>query len=86
MNRYEAHEYEKSMEKARAALAELDKFRLEPKRAEPVWKTRDGRTIPVSQMKDEHLMNALNYCVRNGYRTSKVGFLKIEARRRGLLS
>lgn len=85
MNRYETHEYKKSLAKVQAALAELEKTRLPFSVSEPTWKTRDGRTIPVTQMTNEHLMNTLNMCLSRGWFKARVGFLKVEARRRGLL-
>lgn len=85
MNRFERHTYQKSLEAAKEALAEADKFRLPPEKSEPVWKTRDGRVIPINKMTDQHLMNTLRLCSTKGWRLSKIGFLKIEARRRGLM-
>ncbi len=85
MNRFERHTYKKSLEAAQEALAEADKFRLPPEKSEPVWRTRDGRTIKVREMKDDHLMNTLAYCQRTGFFKNRVGYLKIEARRRGLV-
>lgn len=37
-------------------------------RTDPVWRTRDGREIPLSQIPDEHLLNIQRYhAERNRY-------------------
>lgn len=86
MNRYEQHLAKQRREQLENELKQVYELSLKaPPVATQVWKTRDGRSIKISDMKDEHLMNAINFCVTRGYRASKVGFLKIEARRRGLM-
>lgn len=34
------------------------------KREQFYWETRDGKKIPLTQMTDEHLVNAINYINR----------------------
>ena len=42
---------------------EYERIRKEAKRG--IWTTKDGRHIAVSDMTDEHLVNALNMLKRN---------------------
>lgn len=88
MNRYEEHMFKRELADAQAAvsmeLAKASEYRLRVA-PEPMWKTRDGRIIKVAEMTDNHLLNSLRMCLRNGSYKSKVGFLKVELRRRGLM-
>lgn len=34
---------------------------------EPTWKTKDGRTLLIRQMPDNHLLNAIRMLKRNGF-------------------
>lgn len=86
MNRYERHLAKERRAQIEAELK--DAYELSLKKTPTsagVWKTVGGRVIRIVDMKDDHLMNAIKRCVTRGYRLSKVGFLKIEARRRGLM-
>lgn len=44
-------------EEMRAAMAEVGG-------APPTWRTRDGRVVPVSEMEDSHLLNAIGFIRR----------------------
>ncbi len=84
MNRYERHIFAQAKAAVEAELAEEAKLRLPPEKA-PTWRTRDGRVMLISQMENGHLMNTIRYCERNNFKPAKVGLLRVEARRRGLL-
>jgi hypothetical protein len=34
----------------------------------PIWRTKDGRLIPVNQMSESHLRNSINLILRSGGR------------------
>lgn len=44
---------------------EYERVRMEAERG--IWTTKDGKHIAVSDMTDEHLINALNMLKRNDY-------------------
>lgn len=49
---------------------------------EYVWRSADGRCVPVSKMSDEHLMNALRMLMRTGDQREKLAALSAEYTRR----
>ncbi len=57
---------------------------VEQGRAEETWRSKDGREIPISEMLDEHLLNALNKILREGKFHAKKDALLDEAVRRRL--
>jgi hypothetical protein len=40
------------------------------KQLQGLWKTKDGQTMLISDMEDQHLNNAIRYMVRNGKGTT----------------
>jgi len=85
MNRYERFLDKERRAKVEQELAkELNEFRL-TKPVDHTWRMKDGRVIRVALMDNEHLMRAISFCYRTGRSLAKVGILKIEARKRGLI-
>ena len=41
------------------------------KKIKPVWKTRNGKKIPVNEMEDSHLLNTYRFLYRRAMATSK---------------
>lgn len=34
---------------------------------EKTWRTKDGRVLPIHKMTDEHIVNAIRMCQRQGF-------------------
>ena len=50
-----------------------------------LWKTKDGRILPVSSMLTQHIQNSLRKISRDKWRTAYAVLLKSELQKRGFL-
>lgn len=50
-----------------------------------LWKTKDGRILPVSSMSTQHIRNSLRKISRDKWRTAYAVLLKAELQKRGFL-
>lgn len=50
-----------------------------------LWKTKDGRILPVSSMSTQHILNSLKKISRDNWRTAYAVLLKAELQKRGFL-
>lgn len=50
-----------------------------------LWKTKDGRILPVSLMSTQHIRNSLRKISRDKWRTAYAVLLKAELQKRGFL-
>lgn len=50
-----------------------------------LWKTKDGRILPVSSMSTQHIRNSLRKISRDNWRTAYAVLLKTELQKRGFL-
>ena len=50
-----------------------------------LWKTKDGRILPVSSMSTQHIWNSLRKISRDNWRTAYAVLLKAELQKRGFL-
>ena len=50
-----------------------------------LWKTKDGRILPVSSMSTQHILNSLKKISRDRWRTAYAVLLKAELQKRGFL-
>lgn len=50
-----------------------------------LWKTKDGRILPVSLMSTQHIRNSLKKIYRDKWRTAYAVLLKAELQKRGFL-
>lgn len=50
-----------------------------------LWKTKDGKILPVSSMSTHHIWNSLRKISRDKWRTAYAVLLKAELQKRGFL-
>lgn len=50
-----------------------------------LWKTKDGRILPISLMSTQHIRNSLKKISRDNWRTAYAVLLKVELQKRGFL-
>lgn len=55
---------------------QVEEFKEEPKTIsdEPIWKTKEGKEIPVSQMSTKHVVYCLRCCIKWNKRKWKTIF------------